>query len=212
MSHLLPLTGFRILLAAATLTGALALTGCAVPPGGTPEPSAAIPTEPVRVEEDATRRERVAALEKQFRSAGIRLRAICVSPENRAYFRKTSCLASAITEEMKADTSKPTDAQKKAARNVFRLTHELNEETRTMMVKSGLPEYVEKAFESRTYADPKIQALQRDFLEGELTWGEYNQARAALVDRDEERGAGTDEGAPAPATGGAAGAPAASAK
>lgn len=154
--------------------------------------------DPVKMQEDAARRERVAALEAQFRSVGVRMRAMCVSPENAPYFRKTTCLASAITDEMKEDRSKPTAAQKKAAQNVFRITHELNEETRSMMVQSGIPEYVDKALASRTYADPKINALQQDFLHDRLTWGEYNRARAALVDRPEDGGdaAGAAQNAP----------------
>lgn len=157
------------------------LAGCAAPSPATPKNESPQPTDKQIQVADQALAVAEAKLQEAFYSAGVRLRAACVSPENAPYFRKTACLASAITDDMKADTSRPTEAQKRAAKNIFRITHELNEETRGKMIASGIPKYIEAAQTSRAVADPKIRSLQEAFLSGRLTWGQYNQARAALV-------------------------------
>lgn len=169
------------LLVAALFIGTLA--GCAVPPPAQIEQAPAPEPDPV-VEEHEHRA--LDALSDRFEAVGVRMRAICVSPENRAYFNKTACLPSGITEEMTKDTSRITKAQKRAAEQVFRATHELNEETRDLMLKSGIPSYMDDAIESRRTIDPAIKDLQNRLLSGKITWGEYNRERRELAARSAE--------------------------
>lgn len=128
------------------------------------------------------------AYHDQVERVAQRLRAACVSPDYRAYYAKTACLPSGITPKMLEDRTRITNAQRTAAQAVFNITRELSDETRAIMIKTGLPEYMDLAESSRTQADPKIRAMQQGLLEGRLTWGEYNKARLALAQawRDED--------------------------
>lgn len=144
----------------------------------------------VRIDEAADAQLDAAALayHDQVERVAQRLRAACVSPDYRAYYAKTACLPSGITPKMLEDRTRITKAQKTAAQAVFNITKELSDETRAIMIKTGLPEYMDLAESSRTKADPKIRAMQQGLLEGRLTWGEYNKARLALAQawRDED--------------------------
>ncbi len=170
------------LLVAALFIGTLA--GCAVPPPAPEtEQPAVVEADPV-VDEQEHRA--LDALSDRFEVVGVRMRAICVSPENRAYYNKTACLPSGITEAMLKDTSRITKAQKRAAEQVFNATHTLNEETRDLMLKSGIPSYMDEAIESRRTIDPAVKDLQNRLLSGKITWGEYNRERRDLAVRSAE--------------------------
>ena len=117
---------------------------------------------------------------------GDRLRAACVSPKFKAYFAKTACLPSGITEKMTADRTKITAAQKRAALEVFKLSHALSEEMRNFMVNTGLPELIDRAETSRRVTDPLIEDLQQRLLAGKITWGQYNTERQSLAERARE--------------------------
>ena len=110
----------------------------------------------------------------------VRMRAACVADDYQPYFKKTACLPGGITEEMLADRTRITAAQKRAAREVFALTHALNEETRRIMIESGTPEERARALASQSERDPLISALQEDLLAGRITWGGYNARRLEL--------------------------------
>ncbi|MDO5532728.1 hypothetical protein [Sutterella sp.] len=112
-----------------------------------------------------------------------RMRAACVARDYQPYFRKTACLPSGITAAMMNDRTRITGEQKRAAERVFVLTHELNEETRRIMIESGVLELAQSAAASRAERDPMILELQNQLLEGRITWGEYNRARFSLYEQ-----------------------------
>ena len=76
--------------------------------------------------------------------------------------------------------------EKRAAEQVFNATHTLNEETRDLMLKSGIPSYMDEAIESRRTIDPAVKDLQNRLLSGKITWGEYNRERRDLAVRSAE--------------------------
>ncbi len=115
-----------------------------------------------------------------------RLRAACVAPKYKPYFSKTACLPAGITDAMTADKTKITQAQKKAAEEVFSLFRALSEETRTVMLQTGLPEYIDRAEQARRKLDPLANDLQNRLLSGKITWGQYNAERKALACRAED--------------------------
>lgn len=160
------------------------LAGCAVPPQG--DGTAATETTASTESESEVMNELAAVradeLSERFEAVARRMRAICVSPENKAYFRKTGCLPNDITDEMTRDKTSITAEQKRAAENVFKRTHELNEQTRDLMFRTGIPEYMDQAIYSRTHTDPLIRNLQSRLLSREITWGEYNAERRALAE------------------------------
>ena len=116
----------------------------------------------------------------RIEEVAARMRAACVADDYQPYFRKTACLPGGITEEMLADRTRITAAQKRAAQKVFALTHALNEETRRIMIESGTPEERARALASQSERDPLISALQEDLLAGRITWGTYNARRLEL--------------------------------
>lgn len=176
------------LLAPVLLSAALALAGCAVPttPEGTASPAAAAPAS--NEAPHAAPRQPVSAAfsgSSEYRArieeVAARMRAACVADDFQPYFRKTACLPGGITSEMLADRTRITAAQKRAAQEVFALTHALNEETRRIMIESGTPEERAQALASQSERDPLIAALQKDLLEGRITWGDYNKRRLELL-------------------------------
>lgn len=120
------------------------------------------------------------AVRKEAELIGKRYLAACVSPRHRAYFRKTACLPNGITAEMLADRTKITKEQKTAAEAVFKIADSLSEEMRAVMIRTGVPRYIELAEDSRLKTDPVVKMLQSDLLESRITWGEYNTRRLAL--------------------------------
>lgn len=166
----------RRLLAPLLASAALVLAGCAAttpnraPAEGLAAAEASAPAANLHSAGYRARIEEVAA----------RMRAACVADDYQPYFRKTACLPGGITEEMLADRTRITAAQKRAAREVFALTHALNEETRRIMIESGTPEERARALASQAERDPLISALQEDLLAGRITWGGYNARRLEL--------------------------------
>lgn len=120
------------------------------------------------------------AVRSAAEGVGDRYRAACVSPRYRAYFSKTACLPNGITPKMLADRTKITREQKAAAEAVFKLADELSEEMRAVMIRTGVPRYIELAEASRRSTDPVVKTLQADLLAGRIAWGEYNARRQAL--------------------------------
>ncbi len=115
------------------------------------------------------------------------LRAVCTAPVNQPYFDKTPCLPPGITEKHLMDKTRITAAQKKAAEQVFARIHRLNEDTRKMMIESGNPEYARLARTSLQVVDPRVDALQRSLLSGQITWGEYNRERLEIFEETSSR-------------------------
>lgn len=172
----------RRLLAPLLASALIVLAGCAAttaprtPDGGgavTAAEPAAHGTAPAAGPHSAGYRARI-------EEVASRMRAACVADDYQPYFKKTACLPGGITEEMLADRTRITAAQKRAAREVFALTHALNEETRRIMIESGTPEERARALASQSERDPLISALQEDLLSGRITWGGYNARRLEL--------------------------------
>lgn len=164
-------------LAAAAVIALFTMSGCA-----TNSPSRGTSASSWRPQ-TALVEEEMAQYRAQSEQIGDRLRAACVSPKYKAYFAKTACLPSGITDEMTADRSKITAVQKRAALEVFKLTHSLSEEMRDFMVQTGLPELIDRAEASRQTTDPLINDLQKRLLDGKITWGQYNAERRTLSSR-----------------------------
>ncbi len=134
-----------------------------------------------------------AEVERIGERIGERMRAACVSPKYKPYFAKTACLPAGITDVMMRDRTKITAAQKKAAQDVFDLTHTLSEEMRSFMISTGQPDLIEQAEASRREVDPLIENLQKALLAGRITWGEYNTQRRTLWLRESGEEAKTQE-------------------
>ncbi|WP_297613161.1 hypothetical protein [uncultured Sutterella sp.] len=164
---------------------ALLLAGCAVPPADQSDISS-IQTTAEKKGTQSLRRE-PSQYELRITEVGNRMRAACVAEAFQPYFRKSACLPNGITEAMLSDRTRITREQRRAAEGVFELTHELNEETRRIMIETGTPEEARIAEESRTLSDPRIEAMQEGLLTGTLTWGEYNMRRLELFEEIQRR-------------------------
>lgn len=158
------------------LTGCAATTSSRAPAAG----PAAEASAPAAHEASRTADPHSAGYRARIEEVAARMRAACVADDYQPYFKKTACLPGGITEEMLADRTRITAAQKRAAREVFALTHALNEETRRIMIESGTPEERARALASHSERDPLISALQKDLLAGRITWGGYNARRLEL--------------------------------
>lgn len=110
------------------------------------------------------------------------IRAICTAPTNQAYYSKTPCLPSGMTQAHLKDASRLTPQAKAVTKRIFEQLHDLNEETRSLMMKSGNPQLIELARQSREIIDPQIKTIQNALLEGRMTWGEYNRARLEIFE------------------------------
>lgn len=178
----------RRLLAPLLASAALVLAGCAATtsnraPADDASTAAAEASAPAVHETVRTTRSvrlQSAGYRARIEEVVARMRAACVADDYQPYFRKTACLPGGITEEMLADRTRITAAQKRAAQKVFALTHALNEETRRIMIESGTPEERARALASQSERDPLISALQEDLLAGRITWGTYNARRLEL--------------------------------
>lgn len=172
-------------LAALLASALLVLAGCAAtttpraPAGGGAVTAAELAAPPAHGAAPAAD-PHSAGYRARIEEVASRMRAACVADDYQPYFKKTACLPGGITEEMLADRTRITAAQKRAAREVFALTHALNEETRRIMIESGTPEERARALASQSERDPLISALQEDLLSGRITWGGYNARRLEL--------------------------------
>lgn len=147
----------------------LLLTGCAVTPSGTaptPEASAAGPS----------------AYEVRIAEVREELRQVCFDPDLQAYFQKTPCLASSITDAMTRERSRITPQERLAAEAVFTRTQDINTKTLVMMEQSGSRRLAALAALARSNT-AAVDALQESLLSGRITWGEYNAERRALHER-----------------------------
>lgn len=168
------------------LLGALLLAGCAVPPANKADaPSAEAPAAAQRAPQSLRREP--SQYELRITEVSNRMRAACVAEAFQPYFRKSACLPNGITEAMLSDRTRITREQRRAAEGVFELTHELNEETRRIMIETGTPQEARIAEEFRTLSDPRIEAMQEGLLKGTLTWGEYNMRRLELFEEIQRR-------------------------
>lgn len=168
------------------ILGALLLAGCAVPPSNKADaPSAEAPAA-AQPAPQSLRRE-PSQYELRITEVSNRMRAACVAEAFQPYFRKSACLPNGITEAMLSDRTRITREQRRATEGVFELTHELNEETRRIMIETGTPQEARIAEESRTLSDPRIEAMQEGLLKGTLTWGEYNMRRLELFEEIQRR-------------------------
>ena len=162
------------------LHGALAAACiCALFAGGCQAPAGNAPTEAELIEM-ARSLPTEEDLKERFRQVGNVVHEICNAPEFEAYFEKTPCLPSMITDKHKADSSRISPAQGTAMRMALREFEELNRITRRMMVRSQIEDYVELARRADTI-DIDSHRNQRLLLAGDITWGEYNTERARLA-------------------------------
>ncbi len=158
-------------LAAAAALCAAALAGCQVPPKGPTEAELIAMANALPTEDD---------IRERFHQVGSVVHEICNAPEFAAYFEKTPCLPSLITDKHKLDGTHITEQQKDAMRMALREFDELNRVTRSMMVESQLDNYVVLAHEADAI-DVESHANQRKLLSGEITWGAYNRERQRLA-------------------------------
>ena len=107
---------------------------------------------------------------------GLMLR-VCQQPSNQAYFSKTPCIASELTE------AKATPAEVKAANRVFQQIAAINDKTRQMMIASGVDAHEAAVKQSEAQIDPKVKANQDALISGKISWGEYNRTRMTLTRR-----------------------------
>lgn len=161
------------------VTGLLLLTlsACTLPKRAEPLPS----------EEELIRMARNLPTEtdikERFRAVGGVLREICTSGDYAAYFAKTACLATDITDRQKRDTSRITDRQKRAMTAAVAEIEELNRQTRELMIASQLEPYVSLALQAQNETDRLVKRNQDNLLSGEITWGQYNTWREAIARR-----------------------------
>ena len=160
---------------------ALILSACAPLPPSHDDPAALAAAEEARAQE-AARTEAQLAVKKQIDLVARHTRAICVAPENRAYFRHTPCLPVEVTEKHLADKKLPTSEELRIAKRVFSRIDDMNRDTLAVMQQTEDPYYKELAEKIRHFYTPKIERLQNEFLTGRITWAAYNAQRKAMND------------------------------
>ncbi len=163
---------FLLIISAA---GVLGLTGCTATLS--PEKASTSEASQVAIDTNAKYEEQIVAVSKEMRG-------ICASSAFQSYFKKTACFPPGITERQLRDRTRITKEQRRAAVRVFELQHELNTRTRDIMIKSGDKKMIELAKRSQTDVMPAVEALQKAFLSGSITWGEYNTTRLRLFEEN----------------------------
>ena len=113
---------------------------------------------------------------------GLMLR-VCQQPSNQAYFSKTPCIASELTDAQASDSAKASPAEVKAANRVFQQIAAINDKTRQMMIASGVDAHEAAVKQSEAQIDPKVKANQDALISGKISWGEYNRTRMTLTRR-----------------------------
>ena len=160
---------------------ALILSACAPLPPTQADAAALAAAAEARAREGA-RTEAQLAVKKQIDLVARHTRAICVAPENRAYFRHTPCLPVEVTDKHLADKKLPTAAELRIAKRVFSRIDDMNRDTLAVMLQTEDPYYKELAEKIRLFYTPKIERLQNEFLTGRITWAAYNAQRKAMND------------------------------
>ena len=122
-------------------------------------------------------------IQERFLALPGMYRQICLAPELAPYFDKTPCLPSMVTKKHLKDTSRITPVQTAAMRQAVSEIRELNDETRRLMIESGLEPYASHARQAALTLDPLIVTNQNALINGEITWGEYNRRRLELGNR-----------------------------
>ena len=123
------------------------------------------------------------AIAKRFTEAKNLMERICRQPSNQAYFAKTPCWATKLTDAQASDSSRITDEESRAAQRVFLQTATVNNKTRRMMLASGIDSHRDAVRRSESVNDPRVKDMQNKLLSGQITWGEYNRRRQALTRR-----------------------------
>jgi hypothetical protein len=98
----------------------------------------------------------------------------CLSPEYKAYYDKTPCLANQINFQYVADTSKITPAQKKAFLSVRAAIDDTQRQRIQIDRETGFG-WAAEVMEQ--YLIPPNDANNLDLMNGKVTWGEYNTKR-----------------------------------
>ena len=154
---------------------ALILSACAPLPPSQDDPAALAAAEEARARE-AARTEAQLAVKKQIDLVARHTRAICVAPENRAYFRHTPCLPVEVTDKHLADKKLPTAAELRIAKRVFSRIDDMNRDTLAVMLQTEDPYYKELAEKqltiSATTKDGKTLTTEDfEFVAGQYTEG-----------------------------------------
>lgn len=159
----------------------LILAACAPMPSTKDDPAAKA-TRQEALAKEAAHTAAQEAVQKQIDLVARHTRAICVAPENRAYFRNTPCLPVEVTEKHIANKTLPTAAELRIAKRVFNQIDDMNRDTLEVMRQTEDPYYKELAEKIRLFYTPKIERLQNEFLTGRITWAAYNAQRKAMND------------------------------
>ncbi len=122
-------------------------------------------------------------IQERFLALPGMYRQICLAPELAPYFDKTPCLPSMATKAHVNDTTRITPVQAAAMRQAVSEIRELNDETRRLMIESGLEPYASHARHAASTLDPLVVTNQNALINGEITWGEYNRRRLELGNR-----------------------------
>lgn len=117
------------------------------------------------------------------------IRAICTAPANQLYYTRTPCLPAGMTEAHLRDPARMTAQAQVVTKRIFDQLHQLNEETRALMMASGDPDLIRLARRSREVVDPQIKDIQDALLSGKITWGEYNRARLEIFETSSKKSA-----------------------
>lgn len=117
------------------------------------------------------------------------IRAICAAPANQLYYTRTPCLPAGMTEAHLRDPARMTAQAQVVTKRIFDQLHQLNEETRALMMASGDPDLIRLARRSREVVDPQIKDIQDALLSGKITWGEYNRARLEIFETSSKKSA-----------------------
>lgn len=117
------------------------------------------------------------------------IRAICTAPANQLYYTRTPCLPAGMTEAHLRDPARLTAQAQVVTKRIFDQLHQLNEETRALMMASGDPDLIRLARRSREVVDPQIKNIQDALLSRKITWGEYNRARLEIFETSSKNSA-----------------------
>lgn len=120
---------------------------------------------------------------RRFQSVKGLMERVCAQPSNQAYFAKTPCLATTLTDAQASDKSFATEAEIKAAKRVFAQIAAINTKTRAIMKASGQDAHADAVRQSEAQIDPQVKENQEALLTGKATWGAYNSRRSILTRR-----------------------------
>jgi hypothetical protein len=116
-------------------------------------------------------------IKNAFDNLTAQLNAVCIKPELKEYYAKSSCRANEVTFSQLADDTKITSAQKAILTMQRDSSSEIIKIYKELQIKYFGEIGRKRVDLSNSFLEPKNDDNNLDLYNGKITWGEYNKRR-----------------------------------